>query len=412
MKNIFKKTAGIMIATSMLCAIMATGCTASDNGDSTATKATAEAPTVATTEPATKNTADNATEPADEQYKTDAFTIKAGQYTYLDDLGITVETTNSNHRYLDTTSAVKQGWHTQIDDERIKEVYTILMGYKVNEPDENGVFEYSETELNETVKVSIPYEEGYYLLHCQNGTAYDVATEYIDGSYVFETDKLGTFMISTVSTGKTAPTKTENVELAQQTIIDKATGLQVSGMLPVDARMDVFWCFYGDHRMHNSHSFETGAFEEDYPKADNVSKFFYSSEDERAVDSFMGRVSGSILKEDWTHYDYFDIDGKMEARIVFIKDFEILDFESDVIVTLPFDYRDGLIRAGRKAEAAALQYDYNNKSFVKLEAIPKESTETGTFQFKAKVPGQLFMGDSKSLNETVTVYTTGNKVSE
>ncbi len=397
MKNIFKKTLGIMLVASIICTAMATtGCTASDNGEN-------------------KNEAtEKATQAvADEQFKTEPFTIKAGPYYDVEDLGITVETTNSNHYYLDTTSINGEinslPYEPEFTKECIKDIYSVLMGYRVNEPDANGNFEYSETELNEKVKVSIPYDEGMYILGCENGVAYDMNTEYIDGSYVFETDKLGTFMISTESTGRTEPTKTENVELVQQTIIDEATGVQVSGMLPVDAEMDVWLSFFGHFSIHDSYSFMGGSVEEDYPKSDDISKFYYTFNNYRDVLKEANEISTIISEEDWTRYIHGTTDelvnNMFEARITFIKDFEILEFESDLTVTLPFDYRDGLIKGNCESEAIAMQYDYTNKEFVKLEAIPKESTTEGTFQFKTKTPGQFFIGDEVGLNYAVKTYT-------
>jgi hypothetical protein len=189
------------------------------------------------------------------------------------------------------------------------------------------VFEYSQTDLDKTVKVSIPYDEGMYLLLCENGVAYDINAEYIDGCYVFETDQLGTFMFSTESTGRTEPTRTENIELAQQTIIDEVTGVQVSGMLPVDAEMDVLLAMAGDYRLHIFNYYDKRVMEEDYPKANNVSKFLYDDEEERSVDTEAGRLSGTFSKKGWTNYDGSGADGTLETTITFIKDYEILPKE-------------------------------------------------------------------------------------
>ncbi|MEE0060270.1 MAG: hypothetical protein UE295_05530 [Acutalibacteraceae bacterium] len=389
MKKIFNKTAGVIIAVSMLCAIMATGCTASDNGDNTATE---------------NKTAVLNSEPQ----QVDPFTIKVGPYQYVKDLGITVETTNSNHICIESYDYTESTIDIDIKDENIKDIYGILMCYDVNEPDENGVFEYSETELDQKVKVSIPYDEGMYLLNFVDGVTYDVPTEYVDGSYVFETDKLGTFMFSTKSTGKTQPAKTENVELAQQTIVDDVTGVQVSGMLPVDAEMNVVLCAYGDHRVHDSSKFYFDSFEENYPKVTDISELLCSDEFERSFEADSGRLSGLLSEEGWTNIIDPQAQGKLELKITFIKDYEMLDFESDLTVTLPFDYREALIKGSRIGTASAMQYDYTNKEFVTLELVDKEATAEGAFQFKAKTPGQFFIGDDIALNSMVEYYATGN----
>lgn len=403
MKNIFKKTAGTILVISIICTAMA-GCTASDNGNdkSNATEKATQA--VANEQTKTEHTK---TEPT----KTGAFVIKAGPYEDVEDLGITAETTNSNHRYLDTISVNGEYWSSYspiIDEESgIKDIFKILMGYKVNEPDENGVFEYSETDLGETVKLSIPYEEaGMNVLCCKDGIAYDVKAEYIDGCYVFETSQLGVFMMATKSTGRTEPVKSENLELAQQTLVDKITGIEVSGMLPVGAEMKVSMAFFGDHRVCANYSYPTsGTLEEDYPELDDISEFYYTLDQERDVNKDAGKIGLTISKEGWTSGRIgTGMDSTLEARITFIKNFEILDFESDLTVTLPFDYREGLIKGSCISEAIAKQYDYDSREFIDLEVIPKESTKEGTFQFKIKTPGQFFFGDEIPLNSNVKAY--------
>ncbi len=404
MKNLFNKTALVMLVAGLLCTMVATGCTNS-NGNNTATENT------------TKSTSDNTIKNETEASSTgEVFTIKAGPYTDVDDLGITAETTNSNHYYLDThfvdTTPSEVEYTTEgvpvtfndLTDERIKDIYHIYMGYRVNEPKENGVFEYSETELDEKIKLSIPYEEGVYLLHCKNGVAYDVNAEYIDGKYVLETDQLGSFMFSTEPAGRTEPVKTENIELAQQTLVDEASGVKVSGMLPVDAEMDVLLYFCGSSLLHDFYLFQTGTVEDDYPKAEDVSEFCYVDYNEKEIKNEFGTIAETISEKGWTNR--IGEDGKLEAKITFIKDFEILEFESDLTITLPFDYRQGLINGSRIGKASAMQYDYNNKEFVTLDLVAENDTPEGTYQFKAKAPGQFFIGDDIALNSMVKAYTT------
>lgn len=292
----------------------------------------------------------------------------------------------------------------KITDENIKSMFNVYMDYKVNEPDENGVFEFSETQLDETIKISVPYDEGYYLLNYVDGVTYDVKTEYINGSYVFDTKNLGTFMFSTKSTGKTEPVKTESVELAQQTITDEATGVTVSGMLPVDAKMDVLLCFYGEQRIHPFSSYYLNNFEDNYPKHQDITTYVCSSEFERDVDADAGRIFTVIGEDGWTQYVGTGEDGKFELAITFIKDYEVLEFESDLTVTLPFDYREALVKGSRIGTASAMQYDYTKKEFVTLEVLPQDATEQGTYQFKAKAPGQFFIGDDIALNLLVKHY--------
>ena len=202
MKNKFlNKTVGAMLVASMLCMMVATGC----GSDNTTTPNTAtEAVTEATTEAEPKEVVTIKSEPD---------TTGLGF-----DYGITVEGTNSEYKFLITTSLADSETEYKITDERVKEIFYITMNSKVEksrEVDADTVITDEEnqyiTTLNETVKVSIPYDEGMYVLASENGVAYDVNAEYIDGNYVFETDTLGEFIISTEPTGRTEPTKTENV---------------------------------------------------------------------------------------------------------------------------------------------------------------------------------------------------------
>ena len=88
MKNIFKKTAGTILAISIICTAMA-GCTASDNGNdkSNATEKATQA--VANEQTKTEQTK---TEPT----KTGAFVIKAGPYEDVEDLGFSGDSVVKN----------------------------------------------------------------------------------------------------------------------------------------------------------------------------------------------------------------------------------------------------------------------------------------------------------------------------
>ena len=385
-KYIFKKTAGIMIVASMLCAMLTTGCAQSDsNADNK------EIATQAVTETTTE-----AKEPV---------IVKAGAYDYISDIkvfdfGITVEGTNSNYECLATSSVAKSD-NATIIDEQVKDIISISMQYKNYELLDNSDVGYSEVNLNETVKVSIPYEEGMYILTDENGVAYDIDAEYIDGKYVFETNTLGEFIISTTSTGRTAPTKIENVELAQQTIIDESTGVQVSGMLPVDAKMHIELNCIDDSIMSDRYDFPY-LFENDYPKATNVSDYYFNYISQ--VEDIP--IASLIDHEGWAEEEV-TMGGKLNCYITFIKDFEILDFESDLTVTLPFDYHNALAISQvfeDPGKAKVVQYDYDKKEFITQEVIPAENTEQGKFQFKTKTPGTFLLGGEVNIDGEIDYY--------
>lgn len=388
MKNKFlNKTVGTMLVASMLCMMVATGC----GSDNTTTQNTAtEAVTEATTEAEPKEVVTIKSEPD---------TTGLGF-----DYGITVEGTNSEYKFLITTSLADSETEYKITDERVKEIFYITMNSKVEksrEVDADTVITDEEnqyiTTLNETVKVSIPYDEGMYVLASENGVAYDVSAEYIDGKYVFETDTLGEFIISTEPTGRTEPTKTENVELAEQTITDECTGVQVSGMLPVDAKMNVVLEIIDDKLLsvQESSFYEAEAgivrtVEGEFPNPANPADYCYEKAE-------IENISETITDPDWTVYEGMT-GGRLQATVVFTKDFEVLDFESDLTVTLPFDYRNALSTGNISGDAVVEQYNYDSNEFVALEVLSAEDTAQGTFQFKTKTSGRFFFGTEDLLN--------------
>ena len=91
MKNIFKKTAGIMIAISMLCALVVTGCN-NNNTNSTDNNSTTETATQAVTEATTESSTSTPSK--------DIVTIKEFKEKNDGYFGVTVEGTDSNYNYL------------------------------------------------------------------------------------------------------------------------------------------------------------------------------------------------------------------------------------------------------------------------------------------------------------------------
>ncbi len=398
-KYIFKKTAGIMIVASMLCAMFVTGCGQADSNVDDKETAT-QAVTETATEKATEATTEITTETTVSTESKEVVTIKAKPDptdSSVDDLArnITVEGTDVDYKFLKTTSLTRLGL---ILDPSIKEIFDISMQYKIHR-DNLSVEDVFITELKETVKVNIPYEEeGLYVVASKNGVAYDVNAEYIDGKYVFETDTLGGFIFRAEPIGRTEPVKTENVELAQQTITDERTGIQVSGMLPVDAKMDVSVDLVYESEFFYKMDAGEYTFEGDYPKATNVADCYIKYTEEKNIDD----IKEIITEEGWSEFEDFAGD-KIQLYINFVKDFEILDFESDLTVTLPLDYRQNLITGKLTGETIAVKYDYDKKGFVNLEVLP-DKEDDGKFEFKTNTPGNFFFGDTSSINRFMRFY--------
>ena len=102
-----------------------------------------------------------------------------------------------------------------------------------------------------------------------------------------------------------------------------------------------------------------------------------------------------------------------DSRIIQIKDFEVLDFESDIRVTQPFDYNHALdismVGASNSGKATAIQYDYNKREFVTLDVVTEKDTEKDIFQFIIKSPDDFFLDGEKRIDSFKLLYTNLNK---
>lgn len=391
-----KKKAGVMLAVSMLCAMVATGCNSNNTNDtnkSTATEATTNA-TVEEKEEATKEVATEAIKlldkPAVIKEPSDVGDIRTG---------ITVEGSNSRYTYISANKLKDYGYEYELRDDKVKEIFYVSMNYHIDDSVEYLYDEKYAFNLQEKVKVSIPYEENMYLVHSVDGVAYDVNAEYIDGKYVFETDKLGTFVFRTEPIGRATPEKTKDFELAQQTIVDEITGIEVSGMLPVGADIDSVM-----HIIDNSSFYDRWDFpytvEKDYIALTDVMDYYIVDE----YDKENPNIAKIINQKGWAQSEAYS-GGKITARIELVKNYEVLDFETDLTVTLPFNYRRGLANGGITDEVKAIQYDYGTKEFVELELVSAEATPKGSFQFKTKTNGRFFIGGKEEIDELIKFYT-------
>ncbi len=401
MKNTFKKTAGIVLATSIMCAILATGCSnTTDTEKNTATEATTESTKENTNKNKKEAEKENATEMLEYiELLDEPAVIKESSLLAATNTGITVEGRNSKYAYIDVFKPGSSEFEYEIKDDSIKEIFLVSMNYL---PD--GTIEYlrpasASVYLAETVKVSIPYEEGMCVVHSVDGVAYDINAEYIDGKYVFETNTLGTFIMRTEPVGRATPEKTKNLELKQQTIVDEITGIEVSGMLPVGAEIESTVDFI-DMVMMSDRWDPPYTVDSDYPEFSNVEDYYIEYEYEKKIDN----IAKIINRKNWAEEEP-TLGGKLNVSIAFVKDYEILDFESDLTVTLPFNYRRGMVTGGLTGEPVIVQYDYDTKEFVDITAVSAENTPKGMFQFKTKTPGRFFISTKDGIDSIKGFYT-------
>ena len=168
-------------------------------------------------------------------------------------------------------------------------------------------------------------------------------------------------------------------------------------MLPVDAKMNVVLEIIDDKLLsvQESSFYEAEAgivrtVEGEFPNPANPADYCYEKAE-------IENISETITDPDWTVYEGMT-GGRLQATVVFTKDFEVLDFESDLTVTLPFDYRNALSTGNVLGDVVVEQYNYDNNEFVTLEVLSVEDTAQGTFQFKTKTSGRFFFGTEDLLN--------------
>jgi hypothetical protein len=196
-----------------------------------------------------------------------------------------------------------------------------------------------------------------------------------------------------------AESDTKEIKLEQQTLIDEITGVEVTGELPVGAEIVTTTSimstmdFYGE-RLEPPYTVEG-----DFPECTgSIAGYLATLPDQKAKN-----IAKIMNMKDWAQWESY-AGGMLHTQIYFVIDSEIVEFESDLTVTLPYNYRRGLVNGGITDEATAIHYDYDNKEFVKLELVPVEDTPKGMFQFKTKSSGRFFIGGESYTTRLIDFY--------
>ena len=134
----------------------------------------------------------------------------------------------------------------------------------------------------------------------------------------------------------------------------------------------------------------------DYPEITTV----YNDPD---AEEKITNIAKVINKKGWAEIEPY-AGGKLAVWVGIAKDNEVLDFESDLTVTLPFNYRRGLATGGITDEAIVVQYDYDNKEFQNREIVSAEATPKGMFQFTTEACGRFFIGGESQINSLMNFY--------
>lgn len=203
---------------------------------------------------------------------------------------------------------------------------------------------------------------------------------------------------SVTSSTTSSATSSAKLEFAEQTLVDKVTGVEVTGMLPVGAEVltdaeiisavDLYDVFDSPYSL-----------EGDFKKLSGSIGDYEEYQADRKVENI-----GKIMNlENWAQWEGYG-GGMLEVRVCFVKDSQIIDVESDFTVTMPFNYRRGLVTGGITDEAVAVHYDYDNNEFSDVELVTADETPKGMFQFKAKDTGLFFLGGESNIAELKDFY--------
>ena len=291
--------------------------------------------------------------------------------------GVTIETSNPKHQkaYVESPEQfapfahdINNGTFSKLKEDYMKEMFSI----SIEEEDlkDSDAKYFSTTVLDRNVKISIPSDnKDLYVINVNNTfSPYQLDAEYIDGKYVFETDDLGYFMLSSQ-----AIPEYKEPELTQQTITDEKTGITVSGLLPTDATVDFNVLTYSN------------LLYTDFMDADNTAySFNHSRYSLPQADKLYTIVSSSEYSEkmDWTALDE---EHTVNVQILFRDGFRLLDFSSDLTVTLPHGFKYYL-----RDLVKAYKIDYNANTLNPVEILPSE--ENKDFTFKANAIGSYIIG--------------------
>lgn len=200
---------------------------------------------------------------------------------------------------------------------------------------------------------------------------------------------------ATESNATEAPARAENngVSLAEQTIIDEETGITVSGMLPENADMHII--FTSKEFMRLSDNFElTIQHEVHNPTADELANRTQAYNPIEYYSSTDWSLSTDVLEPD----------GVPCIEVYFVKEYEVLDFESEFTITAPIDFRTFAKSRQSDNNMTALLFDNDTCTFFKTEVLPESNTPANSLSFKAYTPGKYCFGNDEFLGRYLRFY--------
>lgn len=191
--------------------------------------------------------------------------------------------------------------------------------------------------------------------------------------------------------------------LTQQTLVDEITGIEVSGMIPEGVEL------YTTAYILSTLDLSEGAEFPYYPDSwfPKLTKEYYEyelSQGERTAPN----IQKTINKKGWAEWEAY-AGGMIGTTVYFLKGTDVIKCNSELTVTVPFNYRRGLVTGGINEEAVVVEYDYNRdvREFSYVEVTPEESTPKGSFQYKISRPGLSIMGGKTEISDLVEFFDRG-----
>ncbi|MBQ1991245.1 MAG: hypothetical protein II233_00520 [Clostridia bacterium] len=227
------------------------------------------------------------------------------------------------------------------------------------------------------------------------------ATEQPTDESTFATEETATEEATAEQTTATEAQTAEEDTIQEQTLTDEVTGVQVTGKLPVGVELVTSTYIMSTVDFYDERLEPPYTVEGDYPKRTGSIEQYYDLCKERKTEN----IAKIMNNKDWAQWEGY-AGGMINIQLYLVKDSKILESvpESELIVTMPYNYRRGLVTGGITGEARAINYDYDDKKFVKLELIPAESTAEGTFQFKTNSLGRFFIGGDTQITDIMNFY--------
>ncbi|MEF2918906.1 MAG: LPXTG cell wall anchor domain-containing protein [Acutalibacteraceae bacterium] len=295
---------------------------------------------------------------------------------------IQMETPDSDYEYLyvSKTSSEYPDFDGYTED-YIKDIYYISAHAYYN----------LVTQLMSEVTLSIKCDTpNLYIIDVNDSkNPVDVKAEYVDGKYVFKTNHLGNFALST------KPLESKEYTLKEQTITDPDTGIVIKGMLPENVNYDIkvaWWDheYIDDYEEYNK--FSDGRFSA--PPISNLYTFNYNS------DGIINDYGWLDPKSASTYVPQIDI--------VFYDEFKVIDVKSDLTVTLPIDYYKYTEIANNSNVMVFKSYPEEN-TIKGVQVLSKENSPEGSVVFKADSTGTFFLGNESTMNTFLSTFGTSLK---